>query len=81
MNHSEIEALLREDLPYFDLTSSLLDPSAVSTEILFSPKEPVTVCGSEEAEQIFTLLGTTADLIQTPINKNRVPGKKGRCGG
>lgn len=63
LNHTEIEALLREDVPFFDLTSSLLDLSAVNAEILFAPKEPVIVCGSEEAEKIFTLLGVNTELI------------------
>ena len=63
LNNSEIEALLREDVPYFDLTSSLLNLSPLNAEILFTPKEPVIVCGSEEVEKIFTLLGARTELI------------------
>lgn len=63
LNQSEIEALLREDVPYSDLTSSLLNLSTVNAEILFTPKEPLTVCGSEEVEKIFNLLGVKAELI------------------
>lgn len=61
LNHSEIEALLREDVPFFDLTSSLLNLSDIEAEIVFSPKEPVMVCGIEEAEKIFSLLGVKAE--------------------
>lgn len=63
-NPSEIEALLREDVPYFDLTSSLLELDTLDAEILFTPREPLTVCGSEEAEKVFSLLGSETDLLK-----------------
>lgn len=63
LNQSEVEALLREDVPYCDLTSSLLNLSSLNAEILFTPKEPVTVCGSEEVEKIFTLLDLKTEVI------------------
>ena len=63
MNTTEIESLLREDAPYFDLTSSLLDLEPIAAEMLFSPREALTVCGSEEAETIFSLLDADAELL------------------
>ncbi len=63
LNLSEVEALLKEDVPYFDLTSSLLRLSTLDAEILFTPKDPVTVCGSEEVEKVFSLLGAKTELI------------------
>ena len=63
-NLSEIEALLREDVPYFDLTSSLLELHTLNAEILFSPRNPVTVCGSEEAEKVFKLLGAETNMLK-----------------
>lgn len=69
LNLSEVEALLREDIPYFDLTSSLLSLSSIDAEILFTPKEPVTVCGSEEVEKIFNLLGAKTELIAASGHK------------
>lgn len=60
---TEIEALLREDAPYLDLTSSLLDLSPIDAEIHFSPREPLTVCGSEEAEKVFSVLGVETELL------------------
>ncbi|WP_294346247.1 ModD protein [Prosthecochloris sp.] len=63
LNLPEVEALLREDVPYFDLTSSLLNLSSQNAEILFTPKEPVIVSGSEEAAKIFTLLDVTTELV------------------
>lgn len=62
-NLSDVEALLREDVPYFDLTSSLLNLSSQNAEILFAPKEPVIVSGSEEVAKIFTLLDVATELI------------------
>ncbi|UZJ42406.1 ModD protein [Prosthecochloris sp. SCSIO W1101] len=63
LNLSDVEALLREDVPYFDLTSSLLNLSSQNAEILFAPKEPVIVSGSEEVAKIFTLLDVATELI------------------
>ena len=63
-NLSGIEALLKEDVPYFDLTSSLLELDTLNAEILFSPGNPVTVCGSEEAEKIFKLLGAETNMLK-----------------
>ncbi len=63
LNQSEVDALFREDVPYFDLTSSLLNLSSLNAEIHFTPKEPVTVCGSEEVEKIFTQLDLKTELI------------------
>lgn len=63
LNDTEVRALLKEDVPYFDLTSSLLNLSPVNAEILFAPKEQVVVCGSEEVEAIFNLLGVKAESV------------------
>ena len=63
-NNSEIETLLREDVPYFDLTASLLELDSIHAEIRFTAKEPLTVCGSEEAEKIFMHLGAETDLVK-----------------
>ncbi len=58
----EITALLREDVPYMDLTSSILDFGPAGAEIQFLPKEPLTVCCSEEAAAVLTLLGAETTI-------------------
>ncbi|MCW8796838.1 MAG: ModD protein [Chlorobium sp.] len=63
-NNSDIETLLREDVPYFDLTCSLLELDTIHAEIRFTAREPLTVCGSEEAEKIFMHLGAKTDIVK-----------------
>ncbi|WP_287222674.1 ModD protein [Prosthecochloris sp.] len=63
-NLSEIEAMLREDVPYFDLTSRIMDLETIEAEILFTPKSDVTVCGTEEAEKIFSMLGAETSVLK-----------------
>lgn len=59
---SEIEAMLKEDVPYFDLTSSLLNLGNIDAEITFTPKHDLTVCGSEEGMTLFRMLGAEPAL-------------------
>ncbi len=54
---SEIEGMLKEDVPYFDLTSSLVNLGDIDAEITFTPKHDLTVCGSEEGAALFRMLG------------------------
>lgn len=65
----EIAALLREDVPYMDLTSSVLDFDPADSEIQFRPKEPLTVCCSEEASAVFDLLGAETTIHAASGNR------------
>ncbi|MBF0586125.1 ModD protein [Prosthecochloris sp. N3] len=56
--------MLREDVPYFDLTSRVMDLGGIDAEILFTPKSDLTVCGTEESEHIFSMLGAKTSLLK-----------------
>lgn len=49
--------LIAEDVPYFDLTSHLLELDDVDSQIEFYSREPGLLCGSEEVAQIIEMLG------------------------
>ncbi len=68
-NLSEIEAMLREDVPYFDLTSRIMNLETIDAEILFTPKTDITVCGTEEAEKIMTMLGAETSILKKTGDK------------
>jgi len=55
-NTSEIEKFLNEDVPYFDLTSTLLGLDENEVEISFITREDGIICGTEEILKIFALL-------------------------
>jgi len=63
-SYSDIEAMLQEDVPYFDLTSRIMNLESIDAEILFTPKSDLTVCGTEEAEHIFSRLGAETALLK-----------------
>lgn len=49
----EIEKLIEEDIPYFDLTSHVLKLKNTNAEIVYSMRENSVVCGTEECVRIF----------------------------
>jgi len=59
---AELEALLREDAPYGDLTVTALGIGGRSGRILFHSRDPMLVCGTEEAARLFELAGACAKL-------------------
>ncbi|OAB62028.1 pyrophosphorylase [Leptolyngbya valderiana BDU 20041] len=58
---SEIDRLIREDIPYFDLTTTGLGISQIPGRIEFSTRHPTVVCGVEEAVRILTRCGATVE--------------------
>ncbi|MCD8115532.1 MAG: ModD protein [Oscillospiraceae bacterium] len=57
----DFDALIREDVPYFDLTSYVLGIDEQPGEISFFTREDCVVCGSEEVIEIFRRLGIEPD--------------------
>lgn len=55
--------LIREDVPHGDLTTRSLGIGARPAVLSMRARGAMTVCGSEEAVRIFTLLGAEADLL------------------
>ncbi|WP_374317123.1 ModD protein [Aquabacterium sp.] len=53
---------LKEDAPYGDLTTQTLSLGKVSGHIVFAARQPMTVCGAEEAVRLFELCGASARI-------------------
>jgi molybdenum transport protein len=67
----ELSALLREDAPYGDLTVATLGIEHRPAEITFDARDPMVVCGMEEAARLFELAGAEA-VIQKASSGDRV---------
>jgi molybdenum transport protein len=62
LNDHELHRLIDEDLPYGDLTTESLGIGAHPGRIRFFARDPMVVCGTEEAARILTLCGAQAEL-------------------
>jgi molybdenum transport protein len=71
----EIDDLLIEDVPYFDLTTSLLRLENKPAKIQYSTRESTVVCCTEEAMRIFTKTGLQTTLF-TPSGEYLEKGVK-----
>jgi molybdenum transport protein len=67
--------LLTEDCPYGDLTTESLGIGARSGRIEFFARDPMRVCGTEEALRMLQLCGATGDLA-TPSGEDAPPGTR-----
>ncbi|NHQ60208.1 ModD protein [Chlorobium sp. BLA1] len=56
---SEIERFIEEDLPYGDLTTSLLGIGSLPGEIIFSSRENTVLCCTEEAARVLERCGAS----------------------
>lgn len=56
-----LEQLISEDIPYFDLTSHLLNLDEKKARIEYSTREACVLCASEEVARIFTKLGADVE--------------------
>jgi molybdenum transport protein len=72
---NEIDDLLIEDVPYFDLTTSLLRLENKPAKIQLSTREYTVVCCTEEAMKIFTKSGIQTTLF-TPSGEQLEKGVK-----
>lgn len=57
LDDSTLARLLAEDVPYGDLTTDSLAIGAQSGRIRFAARDPMTVCGTEEARRLCELSG------------------------
>ncbi|AXQ96334.1 ModD protein (plasmid) [Cereibacter azotoformans] len=55
-------ALIREDVPFGDLTTRSLGFGLTRGHLVMTARDPMTLCAVEEAARIFELLGCAADL-------------------
>jgi molybdenum transport protein len=59
----ELHQLLAEDVPFGDLTTESLGIAAEAGGIRFYARDPMTVCGVEEAVRLFQLCGAEAEAL------------------
>lgn len=60
---SEIDNLITEDVPHYDITTSLLRLGSQLAKIQFSTRHETVVCGIEEVLKIFSKFNITPTLI------------------
>ncbi len=62
-NDDDIYRLIEEDVPYFDLTTNLLNISDKKGVITFAARHDTVVSSTEEAMKVLTKLGLEVDLV------------------
>lgn len=62
LSDPQLLALLQEDVPYGDLTVDALGIGRRTGRITFSVRDPMWVCGIEEAARLLSLAGAEVDL-------------------
>ncbi len=69
LSDEQLHALLREDVPYGDLTTHSLGLGSISGHVTLAARGPRAVCGSEEAGRLFELCGASVHLL-TPSGQH-----------
>ncbi|MDD3580514.1 MAG: ModD protein [Desulfobacca sp.] len=73
LSDSMIDNLVKEDVPYLDLTTLLLGIGDRPGKIAFATREPTLICGTEEVQKILEKSG--AEVLQfTPSGSFLPPG-------
>ncbi|NTW00714.1 MAG: ModD protein [Oscillochloris sp.] len=62
LSDDEITQLIREDVPYLDLTTYTLGIGDLPGAISYAPRHPAVIAGTEEAARLLTLCGATVTL-------------------
>jgi len=62
LSDQELHQLLNEDVPFGDLTTESLGIAALPGRIRFFARDPMVVCGIEEAARMFELCGARAEI-------------------
>lgn len=65
--------LIQEDAPYGDLTTIGLSLGDMPGRVVMAARQPMTVCGTEEAARLFELHGAQATIL-TPSGKHVLGG-------
>lgn len=63
LSDDALQELLQEDAPYGDLTTMGLGLGDAPGRVVMAARQPMTVCGTEEAARLFELYGATATVI------------------
>lgn len=59
----ELDRLIVEDVPYFDMTTRLTKLGSKLAKIQFITKDPTVICGTEEVMRLFSKLSITPTLL------------------
>lgn len=59
----ELDRLIIEDVPYFDMTTRLTKLGSQLAKIQFFTKSPTVICGTEEVMRLFAKLNITPTLV------------------
>ncbi|GAB2182163.1 ModD protein [Denitratisoma sp. agr-D3] len=62
LDDATLHALLRDDAPHGDLTTSQLGIGAKPGRAFFYARQPMRVCATEEASRLFQLTGATSEV-------------------
>lgn len=57
LSDDALHALIREDAPFGDLTTQALALKSTVGDVVVASRQPMTVCGVEEAARVFELVG------------------------
>ncbi len=63
LSDEALKRLLAEDVPFGDLTTESLGLAGQPGRLEFRARDPMTVCGVEEAARLFMLAGAVAHLV------------------
>jgi molybdenum transport protein len=63
LSDEALHALLREDAPCGDITTLSLGLGEQHGRLVMAARQPMTVCGSEEAARLFELVGASATVL------------------
>jgi molybdenum transport protein len=64
LSDTELTALLRDDVPFGDLTTETLGIGRARGAMVFRARQPMIVCGVEEAARLIALAGATARVLR-----------------
>ncbi|MGE5451164.1 MAG: ModD protein [Acidobacteriota bacterium] len=73
LSDEALHALLREDAPYGDMTTVALGLQAAQGHVVFAARQPMAVCGTEEAQRLFELAGAAAQ-VHAPSGRHVLAG-------
>jgi molybdenum transport protein len=63
LSDAQLQALLQDDVPYGDLTTHSLGIGTAQAHLSFHARQPMTVCGIEEAHRLFELVGAKVTQV------------------
>lgn len=73
LSDNALQALLQEDAPFGDMTTTGLALGDARGRVVMAARQPMTVCGTEEAARLFELAGGAATIL-TPSGRHVLAG-------